>query len=133
MPVITTGSSASNDDDGSNVPAAVGITFVVTVLITVAVTLLIVFIIYKIKGKGTRSEVSTANTGATATASPKKATITSMTGSFDNENYEFPENFQQAKVTARYQSNPITTLQVNPAYGLTQASKNSEKIYENLN
>ena len=127
------GSSAkSDDDDGLGVPAAVGITFVVTVLITVAVTLLIVCVVYKIKKKGVRSEVSVVNTGAIATASSKKAALTSTTGSFDNENYEFPENFQQPKVTSRYQSNPITTLQVNPAYGVTQASKNSEKIYENL-
>ena len=122
-----------NDDNGSDVPAAVGITFVVTVLITVALTLLIVFVVYKMKKKDTTSEVSTVNTAAITAASSKKATVTSITSSFDSENYEFPENFQQAEVTTRYQSNPIATLQVNPAYGLTQASKNSEKIYENLN
>ena len=129
------GSSASSDDDDDDaldVPAAVGITFVVTVLITVAATLLIVYIVYKLKKRSTRSEVSVVNTRAIATASSKKATITSNTSSYDNENYEFPENFQQPKVTSRYQSNPITTLQVNPAYGVTKASKNSEKIYENL-
>ena len=127
------GSSTNNndDDDGIGVPAAIGITFVVTLIVSVALTLLIVYIVYKIKKSAAKKEVSAIGAVMSAASMPKESTIKVPASSCNDENYEFPDNFVPPKNKARYASNPLTPMQANPSYGIVQHNETSP-VYENL-
>ena len=116
------------DDDALNVPAAVGITFVVTLALSVLVTLVIVYIVYKMKKKPATDEARMAFNSTLMT--DRASTIKVPQSSCDDENYEFPDNMEQTESATRYQKSPSTTMQPNPAYGVTQST---DVIYENVN
>jgi len=130
---IFQGSSTGNnddDDDGIGVPAAVGITFVVTLIISVTSTLFIVYIVYKVKKTAAKKEIA-IGTAMTAVSMPKESTIKVPASSCNDENYEFPDNFVPPKNKARYASNPLTPMQPNPSYGIVQHNE-TNPVYENL-
>ena len=84
-----------------------------------------------------KTKQSTAKKDISATATDaslhRKFTIKGNTSSYNDENYECPDNFNQAKDAARYQSNPSATMQMNPAYSMEKFDgNNNTRVYENL-
>ena len=119
----------TSDDGGLSVPAAVGITFVITLIISISVTLLIVYIVYKvykIKKPAAKNVPSSVSAIVAGTPVPNMSTIKEAT-SGTNGDYEYPEN------NPRYQSDPSAVLQPNPAYSMEGFDKDENaQIYENL-
>ena len=99
-------------------------------------TLLIVFIVYKIiksKQSTVRNEISATGPIVTDTSLPRDSTIKGSTSRCDDENYEYPEDFNSGKDNVRYQSNPGASLQMNPAYGMQKFDgSNNAPVYENV-
>ena len=116
----------TSDDGGLSVPAAVGITFVITLIISISATLLIVYIVYKIKQPTAKNVPSSVSAIVAGTPVSNMSTIKGAT-SGTNADYEYPEN------NTRYQSNPSAVLQPNPAYSMEGFDKDENtQIYENL-
>ena len=120
--------NSDEDEDVLSVPAAVGITFVVTLVLSVLIMLVIVYIVYKIKKKPATDEARVAFSSTLMTG--RASTIKVSQSSCDDENYEFPDNMEQTESATRYQKSPTTTMQANPAYEIPQST---EVIYENVN
>ena len=92
--------------------------------------LVIVYIVYKMKKKSVTDDTRMAFSSRLVT--DRVSTIKVHQSRCDDENYEFPDNMEQAEGATRYQRSPSTTLQPNPAYGIT-VPQSTEAIYENVN
>ena len=90
--------------------------------------LVIVYIVYKMKKKPATDEARVSFHNKLMTDG--ESTIKLPKSSCDDENYEFPDNMEKAASASRYQSNPGTIMQSNPAYGIAQSA---DPIYENAN
>ena len=117
--------NGDEDEDVLSVPAAVGITFVVTLVLSVFITLVIVYIVYKMKKKPAKDEARVAFSSTLMTN--RASTIKVSQSSCDDENYKLTDNMEQAESETRYQKSPTTTMQANPTYGVPQST------YENVN
>ena len=118
-------SAIGNDDEDDY--GSVGITFVVTLVISVLITLVIVYIVYKMKKKPAIDWTKVAFSGTLV--SDGESTIKIPNSSCDDETYEIPDNLEQATDASRYQTDPITIMQPNPAYGI---SLHTDEIYESV-
>ena len=90
---------------------------------------------YKIKQPAAKTEISTIGRVVTDASLPRDTTIKGKTNGCytDDENYEFPEDFNSEITTVRYQRTPCTKLQSNPAYDMEGFDANADQpVYENL-
>ena len=85
---------------------------------------------YKIKHSGGKRETSTIGRAVHVAALPRDSTIKGNPTSCSDENYEYPEDFDSAPHTERYQRTPSTKFQPNPAYSMENAD--DQPVYENL-
>ena len=89
--------------------------------------------IIKSKKSTARNEVSATGPIVTDTSLPRDSTIKGTTSECNDENYEYPENFNSEKDNVRYQRNPGASLQMNPAYSVEKFDgSNNAPVYENL-
>ena len=110
-------------------------TFALTLIASISCTLLIVYIVYKIKQPAAKTDISTIGRVVTDASLPRDTTIKGKANDCynDDENYEFPEDFNSETTTVRYQRTPSTKLQSNPAYGMERYDENADQpVYENL-
>ena len=87
---------------------------------------MIVYIVYK-KKKPAVDKTKMAFSGTLVTDG--ESTIKIPKSSCDDETYEIPDNLEQATDASRYQTDPITIMQPNPAYGI---SLHTDEIYESV-
>ena len=118
-------------DDGLSTATVAGVTFALTLVISISCTLLIVYILYKIKQPAAKHEISTIGRVVTDASLPRDSTIKGKPTICSDENYEYPENFDSAPNTERYQRTLSTKFQPNPAYSME--SVDNQAVYENIN
>ena len=116
--------NSDNDDtnNGLGVPAAVGITFVLTLIISIALTLLAVYIVYKMKKKSVTNKNKSVTNKKTISATN---VIKNAENSYDDV-CVLPVDTQPVQKASDYQNYPVMPIQPNPAY----RKYNPEPIYE---
>ena len=87
----------------------------------------------KTKQSTAKNDITATSPIVTDASHPKDSTIKGNTSGYDDENYEYPEDFNAGKDNVRYQSNPHESLQMNPYYNVQKFDGNNDApVYEDL-